>query len=570
MRVSLRFMLKYLKEKHWLFWGYLALFLESSTPVVAAILQKDLIDKVFVNKEYEVFTQLLVLYGVFFFGPKLWFSVRKVVFFRLAYSLRTSLTKVYIEKVYSIPSKLRNEMHVGTLQNHLRSDIADASDIVVNQILSELVYVVLSVLLLSMTIAVINIYMLVVAIFISSAYYVLLNKFDYKTKQYAVEVRKEKGALSQIIEEYVASIREILAFNREEWQMNRYLKAFNRYYSSVWKEGLYKLKILFISEPLLYITKLIVIIIGVLTVIGDSFSFGEFIASYTLVDLLVTSLGQLFKITLVGKRLVGPVNNLRMVLEAEDRQLGTQKIHDKINELKFENVSFRYSPDTEMVIDNMSVDFPIGKKIAIVGESGSGKSTIAQLILRLVTPDVGVVTLNGIPISDYSDCYTDKISAVFQSPHLIPSSIEENLTFGHKYSTDEIEFMCKQMICHDFILDTPMGYKTNVGERGTKLSGGQKQRIALSRALLKNTEILILDEATSALDTVTESAIQESIDKIRKGKTTIIIAHRLSTILNADIIYLMEGGRITSFGSHNDLISSNATYRELYEYSCIT
>jgi ABC-type multidrug transport system fused ATPase/permease subunit len=155
---------------------------------------------------------------------------------------------------------------------------------------------------------------------------------------------------------------------------------------------------------------------------------------------------------------------------------------------------------------------------------------------------------------------------VFQQPYFIPSTIKENLTLDKSYKPIDIENTCKEMLCHDFIMGFPNQYETQVGERGSALSGGQKQRLALSRAILKNTEVLILDEATSALDTETEFCVQKNIDKLRKGKTTIIIAHRLSTIQNADVIYVLDKGNVVAQGTHERLMIDSPEYKELYTF----
>lgn len=228
----------------------------------------------------------------------------------------------------------------------------------------------------------------------------------------------------------------------------------------------------------------------------------------------------------------------------ESADFGSLGFTGEIESIKLRDVTFSYSPNSTPTLNNLSIDFPIGKKIALVGESGSGKSTIAQLLIRSYSPDKGELSINDVPVTCYGNQYTDKISVVFQQPHFIPSSIKENLIFDKEYNQSDIENVCKQMLCHDFIEGFPNQYETQVGERGTTLSGGQKQRLALSRAIIKNTEILILDEATSALDTETEFRVQKNIDKLRKGKTTIIIAHRISTILNADIIYALDKGNV--------------------------
>lgn len=560
------FILKYINKKPWFLLGYATLFLESLTPIIAILLQRDLIDRVFIERQYQEFSMLILLYSIFFFAPKLLFTVRRVTFYHIGYHLRMSLTKEFLLKVYELPAEIFNKEHVGKLLNNIRNDISDASDVAVNQLMSESVKILLTIIFLSYSIAYISFTMFLVVIAVSVIYYFLLHKFGEKTKQYSQHVREEKSNVSVTIEESISAVREIVAYNRQDWQMKNFENKFHCYFKAILREGLYKIKILFVSEPFLYGTKIIVILFGGMRAISNNVSLGAFVVSFTLVDQLITELGQLFQQGLMGKRLVASVNCIQSVMGEQSTEFGNLEFDSQINSIQFRNVTFRYSPDSEPILNNLSIDFPIGKKVALVGESGSGKSTIIQLLLRAYSPEKGDISINGVPVHNYGEQYSDKISVVFQQPHFIPSSIKENLVFDKVYQQVEIETICKEMLCHDFIQGFPKQYGTEVGERGTTLSGGQKQRLALSRAILKNTEILILDEATSALDTETEYRVQQNIDKLRQGKTTIIIAHRMSTIQNADFIYVLDKGRVVAQGTHETLMTESLIYKELYTF----
>lgn len=561
---SMAFMIKYINKKWWLLLGYIALILECLTPIIAVLLQRDLIDQVFINQQYQLFAKLLALYAVFFFGPKLWFTIRKVTFFHISYHLQMSLTDGFLRKIYTLPNEQLEKEDAGKLLNNIRNDIADASDATVNQMLSESVFVIVTILFLVASITYINFSVLIYVLVVALVYYFLLHFFGAKTKAYAHEIRAARANVSVTVEESVSAVREIVAFNRQDWQMKRYLDRFQRYYKALLKEGIYKSKILFVSEPFLYGTKLIVILFGGMHVISSKISLGDFVISFTLVDQLVTALGQLFQISLAGKRLVAPVACIQSLMNKDDSAFGIETFVGEVKSIAFKEVCFSYKKDLEPVIHNLSIDFPVGKKIAFVGASGSGKSTLAQLLLRRYTPDSGHVQINGVSVHAYGDQYTDKVSVVFQQPHFIPTTIKENLVFNGVYEWAHIEMICKEMHCHEFIDGFPDKYDTEVGERGTRLSGGQKQRIALARALIKNTEVLILDEATAALDTETEYIVQQNIDKLRKGKTTIIIAHRLSSILNADYIYVFDKGSVVAEGTHESLLAKSDVYRKLY------
>lgn len=566
MMSSILFVFKYLNKKRWFILGYFALVLESMTPIIAILLQRDLINKVFIEKQYQEFPMILALYAIFFFGPKLWFTVRKIAFFNISYDLQMSLTNDFLLKIYDMPTAIFNKEHVGKLLNNIRNDIAEVSDLSVNQILSESVKNILTIVFLAYSVANVSFILMLVVIAVAVIYYALLHKFGEKTKHFSQCVKEEKSNISIIIEESISAVREIVAYNRHNWQLKRYDEKFSNYFKSIVKQGLFKNKILFVSEPFLFGTKLVAILFGGMSVILDKISLGEFVVSFTLVDQLVTELGQLFQQALTGKKLTASVECIQSVMGRDSAEFGSINFNGDIESIQFKDVTFSYSCDSAPIINNLSIDFPIGKKIAIVGESGSGKSTIAQLLLRSYFPDKGQISINGVSVNCYGKQYSDKISAVFQYPHFIPSSIKENLIFGKQYEELYIENVCKEVLCHDFIVEFPDQYETQVGERGTILSGGQKQRLALARALLKNTEVLILDEATSALDTETEFHVQKSIDKLRKGKTTIIIAHRLSTIQNADVIYVLDKGKVVAKGTHERLITESTIYKQLYTF----
>ncbi|WDV45610.1 ABC transporter ATP-binding protein [Clostridiaceae bacterium M8S5] len=569
MKSSIIFMLKNSRSKNWIAFGYLTLLLESITPIIAIILQKDLIDSVFLNKQYDYFPIILGLYAIFFFSLKLWFTVRRVIFSHIAYDIQENLTRKFIYKVYSLPEEIASKEHSGKLLNNIRNDISDATEVAVNQLLSDGIKSIMTIIFLSVSLAYININLFIVVVIVAIIYYILLHIFSKKTKQYSQNVRREKSKVSVSIEENVSSVREVVAFGREKWQINKFKESFKVYFRAIIREGFYKAKTIVVSEPFLYGTKLSVIIIGGFNVISNNISLGEFVVSFNLVDQMVTELGQIFQQALTGKRLKATADCIKSVLDQPCREFGNKNFTDSVENIQFKNVTFRYNKKSEPVLSNLSLEFPVGKKIAIVGESGSGKSTITKLLLRDYSPDAGEVLINNIPVNNYNLQYLDKISAVFQEPYFLPSSIKENIIFDKVYEYEEIEKVCKDMQCYGFINEFPQKYETVVGERGAKLSGGQKQRIALTRAVLRDTDILVLDEATAALDIKTEYDVQNNLDRLRKGKTTIIIAHRISTIQNADIIFVMDNGKVIAKGTHYELIENNSVYKELYEHQRI-
>lgn len=234
--------------------------------------------------------------------------------------------------------------------------------------------------------------------------------------------------------------------------------------------------------------------------------------------------------------------------------------------LRFEHVHFYYEPDKEILRD-LNFTVPAGRAVAIVGPSGSGKTTITNLIARLYDVTAGSVQLDGIDLRDLDLTYLrQSVGMVTQETYLFNGTIKDNLQYANAKSTHEdMVAACQDANIHDFIMTLPLGYDTVIGNRGVKLSGGEKQRLSIARAILKNPKIMILDEATSSLDSISESLIQDAIEPLLKGRTSIVIAHRLSTVMSADEILVLKDGQIVERGTHRELLAQEGVYGELYE-----
>lgn len=234
--------------------------------------------------------------------------------------------------------------------------------------------------------------------------------------------------------------------------------------------------------------------------------------------------------------------------------------------IEFRRVNFNYSPEKK-VFDNLSVTIPPGQRVGLVGFSGSGKSTFVNLILRLFDPQSGQILIDGVDIRDMTqDALHAQISLIPQDPSLFHRTLLENIRYGRLEASDEeVMEAARKAYAHDFIVPMPEGYHSLVGERGVKLSGGQRQRIAIARVILKDAPILILDEATSSLDSITEKAIQDTLDLAMDGKTVIVVAHRLSTIAHLDRILVFDQGRIVEDGTHTKLLAKSGAYYRLWK-----
>jgi ABC-type multidrug transport system fused ATPase/permease subunit len=281
------------------------------------------------------------------------------------------------------------------------------------------------------------------------------------------------------------------------------------------------------------------------------------------------------------KQITQAYNNIQKGLASEERidkilqaenpivnKTNPTKIDHFSNGIEFNNVSFSYKKgDDGYVLKNINLTIPKGKTIALVGQSGSGKTTLADMIPRFYDTDLGEIKIDGISLKDLEiESLRKQIGVVTQESILFNDTIENNIAFGlDSIDKNKIIEAAKVANAHEFILQQPDGYQTNIGDRGGKLSGGQRQRISIARAILKNPPILILDEATSALDTESERLVQDALNNLMKNRTSIVIAHRLSTIVNADEIVVINKGELAEKGSHKELLEKDGIYKKLFD-----
>jgi ABC-type multidrug transport system fused ATPase/permease subunit len=381
--------------------------------------------------------------------------------------------------------------------------------------------------------------------------------------------QQQVGELNAVLNDSIAGIREIKAFNREDDQLERVEVGIENYRVSL----LNALRLMAIFQPFIDLStsigQLIVIFFGGRMALQGILSVADLVAFFLYLEMFyqpVRALGMSWEH--IQESMAG-FDRVEELLSEEPDVTSPQNpkpLSENLEgHLKLEEVSFSYN-DSEKVLENINLEIPASKVVALVGPTGVGKSTLVSLIPRFYDVDTGSIKLDGIDIRDLNvDDLRRNISIVLQDVFLFHGTVKENILFGNPQATDEdIIEAAKIANAHEFIASLPEGYNTIIGERGVKLSGGQRQRISIARAVLKNTPILILDEATSSVDTETELLIQQALERLMKGRTTIIIAHRLSTIRNADKIVVLKGKEIVEQGKHAELIENDGLYKRLY------
>lgn len=393
--------------------------------------------------------------------------------------------------------------------------------------------------------------------------------FNVRMKRAFVKNRARIADINAQIEDNLSGIRVVKSFANEEIEMDKFKAGNDRFVES--KKESYKYMGLYHSGLGAFTTLISVIIIAA----GAAFITFQMIS----ITDLITFLLYINNFTEPIKKLINFTEQFQNGASGYTRFLEILKINPDITDspdakelikakgdITFENVSFRYEDDSETVLSNLNLHVKEGEYVALVGTSGVGKSTLCSLIPRFYDVTEGQILIDGTDIRNFTlKSLRNNIGIVQQDVYLFTGSVMDNIRYGCPDATDaQIVAAAQNANAHEFIMNLPEGYDTNIGQRGIKLSGGQKQRLSIARVFLKNPPVLIFDEATSALDNESEKVVQESLEKLARNRTTFVIAHRLSTIRNAQKILVLTENGISESGTHQELLSKNGIYADLY------
>ncbi len=401
----------------------------------------------------------------------------------------------------------------------------------------------------------------------------LIGRIGKSLKRTSAKSKEKLGLLISIIEETLSGLRIIKAFNAEKFMSEKFAKV-NERYNTIAIRALRKTDLSSpLSEFLGTVTMMIVMYFGGILVLGKdaSLSASAFITYIALFSQIIPPAKSFTQAFYNIQKGLASADRIFAVLEAEESikdQQSADTIKSFNDKIEYKNISFAYRKGDEgFVLNNVSFTINKGKTIALVGQSGSGKTTLADLLPRYYDVDAGAVLIDGTDIRKLQlHSLRELMGVVSQEPILFNDTIYNNIVFGMSHATEKmVEEAAKVANAHEFIMQMPEGYQTNIGDRGSKLSGGQRQRISIARAVLKNPPILILDEATSALDTESEKLVQEALTSLMKNRTVLVIAHRLSTIQHADEIIVLQKGEIVQRGTHTQLAKVEGVYKKLYE-----
>ena len=488
----------------------------------------------------------------------------------LGVRIQADMRETMFRKLEKLPHTYYDNNKTGTVMSRIINDLFEIAELA-HHAPEDLLISVVTFIGAFIMVGTVNIYLaLIVFVVLPFIFIFLINRKSAQREAFK-QTRVKTGEINSQVESSIAGIRVSKAYTAEDHELEKFNKS-NVQYQIARCEAFRQMAIF--NSGMTFFTDilyLIAILAGGLFFANSWIDGGEFTMYILYITALITPIRTFVAIfEQIQSGMTGFERFVEIMNEEEEKDEENAAILGGVKEsIVFKDATFHYSRDDEEikhVIKDLNLTIPKGKTIALVGPSGGGKTTLCHLLPRFYELDSGSIEIDGINIKNFTRkslrCH---IGIVAQDVFLFAGSIRENIAYGKFDATDEeIIEVAKKAKIHEFIMTLENGYDTYIGERGIKLSGGQKQRISIARAFLKNPEILILDEATSALDNVTELQIQEALDDLKDGRTTIVVAHRLSTIRNADEICVITTDGVIEKGNHEQLMSLDGEYKKLY------
>ncbi len=543
--------------------GMVFLVLSSAANLAFPKYLGDLVDAVNSDQIFQQIDRIsLLLIGILVAQAIVSFF-RVVLFVNVTQKTLANLRQATYEHLIQLPIGFFGRKRVGELNSRISSDISllqETFTTTLAEFIRQIIVIFGGITILLITSTKLTLFMLMVVPVVM----VIAVFFGRFIRNYAKAMQDEVAESNTIVEETLQGIFNVKAYANEFFEIARYRKRTNEVAKQGMKGGLYRGA--FSSFIVLGMFGAMVAVIwqGVNLIASNELQVGELISFLFYSAFIGGSIGGLANVYANLQKAIGATEDLMDIFNEGTEDLQENELRRPIpnfqGDIRFENVDFTYPsrPDSK-VIDQLSFELNAGEQLAVVGPSGAGKSTLVSLILNFYRPDSGCIYYDGKGAADYQlSALRDQMAVVPQDVFLFGGSIRENIAYGKPDATDnEIIEAAKQANAWEFIETFPEQLDTLVGERGVQLSGGQRQRVAIARAILKDPLILILDEATSALDSESERLVQEALENLMKGRTSIVIAHRLSTVREANRILVLDKGKLVEMGSHEELIAKN-------------
>ena len=545
--------------------GLFFLLLSTAASLIFPALMGQLVDSAsdkLISNINEIAIALLVLFAL----QAIFSYFRIVLFVNVTEKTLAVIRQETYAHLIKLPMNFFSKRRVGELNSRIASDISLLQETFTTDLaefIRQILIVIGGIAFLSFTSVKLTLFMLAIipAMMLAAVF------FGKYIKRFSKQVQEKVAESNTIIEETLQGISNVKAFTNEFFEINRYTKKTNEVMNIAKKGGRYRGAFASFIIFCLFGSIVAVIWYGVLMINSNELSIGELFTFILYSVFIGASVGGMADIYAKLQKAIGATEHLMDILDEEKEDINSTYDAEAVRgQIQFKDLSFAYPNRADVqVLKNLNFTVKQGQNIALVGPSGAGKTTLTSILFGFYKIEEGQITIDNKNIEDYDLHFLRKqIAIVPQDVLLFGGTIKENIAYGKLDANDEeIEEAARKANALNFINDFPEKMDTLVGERGIQLSGGQRQRIAIARALLKNPSILILDEATSALDSESEKLVQEAMDILMKGRTSIVIAHRLSTIKNADCILVLENGQIIEQGTHQELTGNGGLYSQL-------